>query len=538
MLSLRIFLTLSVAAFLPLSFAQAAIPAPKGTFNYNLSKEPTTLNPITSTDAYASTVQAYVMDTLMTRNENTYDWQPALAEKAETSKDGTTFTFTIREGVKFHDGKPVTVEDVKFSFDVIFDPEYNLAHIRPYYENIEKAEVVDPRTIRFTAKNRYFGNFNVVAGLTVVPKHVYGDAMKGNRLNRTIVGSGPYKLERYERGRRIILVRNNDWWGNKVESEQKKYRFQRISMRFAGEENVALEMLKKGDLDFESLTPDAFVTKTTGSEWTTRLTKQQVENKAPKGYGYVGWNMRKDLFKDRNVRIALAHLMNRQVMNDMFRHGMSLLARGPWYQQSEYADPAVKAIEFDPKKAAELLKKAGWADTDKDGILDKMIDGRRVQFAFTLMHSNKDMEKYWTLYQQDLRRAGIKMDIRLLEWNAFIKFLDEGNFDAVALAWSGGSVDLDPKQIWHSSSAVKGGSNFIGYSNPKVDQLIDRAREETDKKKRIPMLREVYRTIAADAPYAFLFNDRYALYAHTNRMQMEKPTYNYTVGTMFWWIQQ
>jgi ABC-type transport system substrate-binding protein len=93
MLSLRIFLTLSVAAFLPLSFAQAAIPAPKGTFNYNLSKEPTTLNPITSTDAYASTVQAYVMDTLMTRNENTYDWQPALAEKAETSKDGDDFYF-------------------------------------------------------------------------------------------------------------------------------------------------------------------------------------------------------------------------------------------------------------------------------------------------------------------------------------------------------------------------------------------------------------------------------------------------------------
>lgn len=516
----------------------AAVPTQGGTYNYNIGAEPTTLNPMTSTDAYASVVQGYVIDSLMNRNEDTYEWDPAIAEKGETSKDGKTFTFTIRQDAKFHDGKPVTVEDVVFSFNVVFDPDYNMVHRRPYFENIEKAEVVDAKTVRFTAKSRYFDNFNRVAGLQVVPKHIYGDAKKGKKINKTITGSGPYKLASYDQGKRIVLERNKEWWGNGKTGSRKEYNFDRIVLRFVKEENVALEMLKKGDLDMETLTPDAYTKKAVGPEWTTKLTKEKVTNVAPKSYGYVAWNLRKDLFKDRETRQGLYHLMNRDLMNEKFRHGMSLPATGPWYQQSEYADPKVKAVAFDPKKAAELFKKAGWADTDKDGVLDRTVNGKKENLAFTLMHSNKDMEKYWTLYQQDLTKAGVKMEIKLLEWNAFIKFLDDGNFDAVALGWSGGSVDLDPKQIWHSASAVKGGSNFIGYSNPAVDKLIDRAREEIDKKKRIQILREVYREIAQDAPYAFLFNDKFALYAHTKRIQKEKPTYNYTVGTTFWWAKE
>ena len=159
----------------PLGNAQAP---QGGTFYLNISAEPPTLNPITSTDAYASRVQGYVMDNLMERDEDTYEWQPSLAEKAETSADGRTFTFTIRRGAKFHDGKEITAEDVKFSFDVIFNDEFQAFRQRPYYENIDSATIIDPYTVAFTAKNKYFGNFNAVAGLTVLPKHVYGDVPK------------------------------------------------------------------------------------------------------------------------------------------------------------------------------------------------------------------------------------------------------------------------------------------------------------------------------------------------------------------------
>lgn len=512
--------------------------APRGgTFYFNLSIEPKTLNPITSTDAYASRVQSYVMDTLMERNEDTYAWQPALAEKVETSEDGKRFTFTIRKGATFHDGKEITAEDVKFSFDVIFIDEFQVFHVRPYYENIEKATIVGKYTVTFTTKNKYFGNFNVLAGLSIIPKHIYGDVKKAKKMNKKIIGSGPYLLDRYDKGRKIVLKRNSKWWGNDLPQFRGKYNFTKIVMKFAKDENVALTMLKKGELDFEGLTPEAYAKKTQGEEWGKNVLKVKAENKSPKGYGFVGWNLRKPMFQSRNVRLALAHLMNRKLMNEKFRFGMSQLATGPWYRQSEYADPAVQPMPFDPARALELLHRENWTDSDKDGMLDKQLNGTKVNFEFTLLNANKDNEKYWILYQGDLAKAGIRMNIKLLEWNTFITKLDESQFDAVALGWSGGSVDLDPKQIWHSTSAVKGGSNFIGYKNPEVDRLIDQARGELDKQKRIPMLRQVYRKIAEDAPYAFLFNNTYTLYAHTARMQKVRDAYDYAVGLDFWWIE-
>lgn len=531
-------LVIIVAAVARSSASLGNAQAPQGgTFYVNLSAEPPTLNPITSTDVAAARVQGYVLDSLMERNEETYAWQPSLAEKVETSADGRTFTFTIRRGAKFHDGKEVTAEDVKFSFDVIFNDEFQAFRRRPYFENIDSATVIAPYTVSFTAKTQYFGNFNAVAGLPVLPKHVYGDVHKAKKMNKEIVGSGPYILEQYDKGQKIVLKRNKAWWGNELPEWRGKYNFARIVMKFVKEENVALTMLAKGELDFERLTPEAYEKKTEGKEWGTKVFKFQIENKAPKGYGFIGWNLRRPLFQAKNVRLALTHLLNRELMNEKFNFGKALLATGPWHQASEYADPTVKPIPYDPSAALELLHSEGWRDTDHDGILDKESGGTKVDFAFTLLNANKDFEKYLVLYQDDLAKAGIRMEIKLLEWNTFVTKLDEAQFDAVVLAWSGGSVDLDPKQIWHSSSAVKGGSNFIGYKNPEVDRLIDEARQELDKSKRIPLLQAVYRTIAADAPYAFLFNSRFGFYAHTARIQKVRDTYTYGVGTDYWWMQ-
>jgi peptide/nickel transport system substrate-binding protein/microcin C transport system substrate-binding protein len=510
-----------------------------GTLYYNLEGEPTTINPITSTDLYSTYLEAYVLDTLLSRDPDTYEWVPGLAESAEVSPDGKFYTFKLRKGAVWSDGKPIAAEDVKFSFDAIFDDTYNAAHRRPYFENIEKCEILDPLAVRFTAKTKYFATLEQLAsGLLILPKHVYGDAKEGVKKNKTIVGSGPYALEKYEQGQRIVLARNKAWWGNSLDFLKGQNNFERIVFRFVKEETVQLEMLKKGEIDYQwRLTPEDYVKKAVGAEWGTKVLKVKTENKAPKSYGYVGWNLRKEMFKDRNVRVALQMLMNRPEMIKKFRYDMSLPATGPWYQQSEYADPSVKAIPFDPKKAGELLAKAGWKDSDGDGVLDKVIDGQKVSLAFTLDHGNKDFEKYLTMYQEDLRKAGVKMEIKLLEWNALIKVMDDQSFDAVSLAWGGGAIDYDPKQIWHSSSAVKGGSNFIGYANKEVDAQIDEARQELDKPRRVKLMRKVYAAIAADAPYAFFFNDKYVLYARSARMGVTKDSFKYDVGPAAWWAK-
>lgn len=510
-----------------------------GRFNLNLGNlgEPPSLHPITATDAASRVVLNYVTDTLLTRDSQTYEWKPRLAEKWEISKDAKTFTFKLRSGLQFHDGKPLTAEDVKFSFDAIFEPQYNAARLRPYYENIEKLEVIDPLTVKATVKTPYFLNFDVIAGsLTILPKHIYSDVEKSKKMNREIIGAGPYQLKSFQRGQRIVLKKFDQWYGNSAVESKDQYNFDEITFRFAKEENIYLEMMKKGDFDYHDLTAEQFVKKTEGGPWGKTIQKVKVTNAIGKGYRWVGWNQSNPLFESKDVRIALAHLTNRREMNKKFHFDLSVLATGPTDVFSDYASPQVKPIEFDPKKAGELLAAQGWKDSDKDGVLDKKIKGQKVDFRFSLIHANKDYEKYYTFYKEDLKKAGIDMEIKFLEWNSFLKVLDEGKFEAVALAWTTG-IEFDPKQQWHSSSAVKGGSNFIGYKSSKVDKLIDKARKEIDRSKRIPLLREVYEQIAADAPYVFLFNEQFSFYAVHQKIQRPADTFKYEIGSSYWWLK-
>lgn len=530
-------LILSSAMVAPAMAAAPNASAPKGgNFVLNLGGEPPTVHPITATDLYSQNVQAMVCEGLAGRDPETYEWQPRLAEKWEISKDQKSFTFYLRKNAFFHDGKPVTAEDVKFSFDAIFEPKYEAAHLRPYYEGLAKVEVIDAHTVKFTAKDTYFKNFDSAATLSVIPKHIYSDVEKSKKMNRQLVCTGPFQMTKFDRGQMIQLKKFDKWWGLNEPMYKGKYNFETQTLRFFKDENVTLERAKKGELDYIDLRIEAFMKKTDGAPWGKTIIKHKVENSAPKSYSFVGWNFRKELFKDKNVRVALAHLFNREEMNKKFRYGMSDLATGAIYVKSEYA-PGIKPIEFSPKKAQELLSKAGWTDADKNGVLEKSLGGKTTEFKFQLIYANKDNEKYWTMYREDLKKAGIDMELKYLEWNSFLKLLDEGNFDAVTLGWGGGSVDPDPKQIWHSASAVAGGSNFINYKNPTVDKLIDEARVEPVKAKRVKLLKEVYKQIAEDAPYAFLFNDKFEFYANSSRIGTPAETFKYEVGTDFWWVK-
>ncbi len=517
--------------------ASKSTKAKKDSFIYNIGSEPKTLNPVTSQDYYGTLVQNYVLDRMLYRDPDTYEWRSNIAESYEISPDGMSFTFKIRKNAKFHDGNPVTAHDVKFSVDVIFMDEYGVFSARPYYENVKNSEVINEHTIKFTASEKYFKSLEVLGNLTIVPKHIYKDPAKGKKLNKTMIGSGPYLIKKYEKGRRIILERNPDWWGNSLPEFENKYQFKEVVLKFVKESNVAIQMLKKAQLNLIAFRSEDYVKKTDGPEWNGRLLKVKTENKKPKSYGFIGWNFKNKMFNSKNVRRALAHLMNRDEMNQKFNYGLSLPASGPWYLQSPYANESVKAIAFDPKKASELLKADGWADTDKDGTLDKVIDGQKTKFEFTLLYSNKESEKYFVLYQRDLEKAGIKMRLQNLEWNAFLPKVQGGEFDACALGWNGGTVDNDPKQIWHSSSAVKGGSNFIGYKNPTVDKMIDEARKELDKSKRIVLLKAVYKAIADDAPYAFMFVPKYSLYGVSGFVDRPKDTFTYELGEKYWSVK-
>lgn len=513
-----------------------------GEFKNNLGQAPTTLNPLTSSDAYASEVQSMIMEGLLTKNPDTREWEPALAKEWTISKDQKVFEFTLRDGVKWHDGKPLTAEDVKFSFDAIMDPKdkYKTAHLKPYYENIKSVEISGPNKIKFTVGTPYFNNFTVAAGLTVVPMHLYKSPSKEQEkvLNRTIVGTGPYMLKEFDRSKRIVLTANPNWWGRTVPSMKGIHNFQTITMRFIQDSTIAIRSIENGEIDFLGLTPDEYVQKAVGPKWGKTVQKVKAENKQVTGYGFVGFNLTNPMFKSVKVREAMVHLFDRKKLIEKLLFNLSIPATGPLYQQSDYADTSVKALEFDPKLALKKLTEDGWKDTDGDRILDKMIDGKKVKLSFTILEPLPDFVRFLTGFQEDAKKAGVDVQIKVVEWNAFIKLLDERKFEAVRLAWGGGDLDWDPKQIWHSESIANSGSNFVGYNNPKVDKLIDESRLLMDKKARVTKLREVYRTIAADVPYIFLFNNKFRLYANSSRMSKEKDVYMYAIGNEYWWISK
>lgn len=519
--------------------AHAVSPNPSapvgGNFTINLRFEPGSLSPLQMQDSSAYRIREMVLDTLLSREPDTFEFKPRLAEKWEISKDGRVYTFYLRKGATFHDRTPVTAEDVKFSFDSLIEGKQKSNGIRAFFDAIQRADVVDPLTIRFIAKDNYFLNFDSIAELIyVLPRHVYGDAEKASRMTKEVIGSGPYRFDRYDKGQKLVLKKFDQWIGRLASENQGEYNFESITYRFQRDEAVYLEMVRKGDLDYEDLSLEQFMTKTEGEGWGKSVLKVRAENSKPKPYQFIAWNLRNPLFRDREARLALAHLMNREEIIKLFRFGQAVVANGPADPKSDYVDPRVKPINFDPRRARALLSKLGWKDSDKDGVLEKRIDGRRVDFRFTLLIPNKDYEKIFNFYKEDLKKAGIDMEVKFMEWNSVLKQLDDSKFDAVALAWQT-SVLWDPKSIWHSTSAVPGGSNFIAYKNAEVDKLIDRARFELDRRARTQLLRRVYAKVAEDAPYLFMMSDRFDYYAVSSKVGRPADTFKYEIGIGYWW---
>ena len=535
-IAIAFFATFLLTIFLSCTKQERADRYPEGKWAINAGASPPTINPLSSTTMGASTIQGFVIEGLLTSDLDTLEWKAGLAESWEIKDDSKTFEFTLRKGIKWHDGKPFSVEDVKFSFDIIFKDDYPTQRIRAYFENFYPPTILGPHKIQFKVKKKYHKNFDVLASggyFSIVPKHIYHQPKDKKLLNKMLIGTGPYMLKEFKRGQRALLEKNRQWWGRGEAHLKEQYQFDQVIVRFIKGETPQLENFKKGKLSFLGLTPEQYMKKTKGKKWGKKYHKKQVQNQSAKGYSFVGFNLKNPLFQAKKARQAMAHLMNRDFMIDKFLSGMSLPATGPLYRQNSYSNPTVKPLEFDPSKALRYLKSAGWEDTDNDQILDRIIKGKKTRFSYTLLIPNKDFEKYLTIFKQDSKKAGVEVKLKLIEWNTFVKHLDERNFEAVILAWGGGSVEWDPKQIWHSSSQ-DGGSNFIHYSNQEVDALIDLARVTMDKKKRLPILHKVYRLIADDAPYIFLFNRKYDLYAYQNSIERPKDTFNFGIGTSHW----
>ncbi len=487
----------------------------------HLPAEPSTLNPILVTDVYGSQIDGDIFDSLIRRNPKTLEFEPQLASSWEISSDHLVYTFHLRKNVFWHDGIQFTANDVKFSYDKIMDPKVDAAPLRNYYRDIKKVEVLDRFTVRFTYSQPYFRALEFCGGLPIVPEHVFGSGdFNQHPFGRAPIGTGPFKFVKWDTGKEIVLERNEKYWG-------KKPYLNRIVYKIITDNTVAFQVLKQGGLDLMSLRPIQWVKQTRSKRFKKRFKKLKYFLPS---YNYIGWNMRRVYFKDRRVRKALTMLVDRRGILKDILYNLGVIVTGPFYINSPAYDKSIKPYPYDPARAEKLLAEAGWIDHDGDGIRDK--DGTKFSFEFLISAGSKFAEQLSTILKESLKKHGIAMTIRRLEWAVFIQQIDDRQFDACTLGWSMG-WESDPYQIWHSSQSKKG-SNFVGFVNKEADEIIEKARREFDPRKRNEMYHRFHRIIHEEQPYTFLFTMN-ALVAVDRRFQNVK-VYPMGLEPREWWV--
>lgn len=530
---------------------------------YTLQAEPEQLNPLTATDGYShDVIDDNIFQSLLTRDRKTLELQPYLAEERPTiSADKLTYTFKLRRDVRFQDGRPVTGEDVVFSIKAIKCPLVNAPHLRVYFNALIGAELVDPYTIKMSMKEPYFLNESVLGtSIFVLPRHHYDPenllakttvhdmlqdpdklsaevkrfADNFNRnFNRNPLGTGPYKFKRWNTGRDIELLRDPNYWGRDKPGIEQVY-LDRIWYRIINNDDAALVTLKSGGVDYiEKLTPVQSVRGTDSERFKREFRK--LEYYTPY-VAFIGWNNDHPIFGDKRVRQAMTYFTDRRQIIKTILFGLGEVVDGPiYYFRPEY-NKSLYSYPYDPKKAMDLLREAGWRDSDGDGVLDKVADGRKIdfRFEFKVPASSSTGKSTLLVLQEELKRYGIAASVRELDWPIFLVDVKNHNFDVVAMAWGMNADEQDEYQVWHSSQALKKGSNYFSYKNARVDKILEDYRREFDAKKRIELSQEFQKILNDEQPYTFLYARKNVSAIHRRFDNVE--AYPEGLKPQVWWV--
>lgn len=493
--------------------------AARGTLRESIVSDPPNLNPLISNEATASGIYSLCMASLAERDWETPDGEflPVMAESWESSPDHLVYRIRLRKGIMWNDyvdpvtgekipAKEVTAEDFRFFLDVVRNENVNCAPLRGYYQDLESIEVVNAHEFVVRWKRPFYGSLSATLGMSPLPKHYFHnypgpfDGKRFNddhRRNAFVVGCGPYRFERWEKNRRIVLRRNDDYFGVAYGAAPAVATrvFEVIKLPA-----TRFQELTGGKLDMLTLTPDQWITKKDHPLFSSGKAGRW---KYPAlAYSYIGYNQKRELFRDKRVRQALTMLVDRErIIRDVL-NGLATPIKGPFPVQSRYGDPKLKPWPYDPARAKKLLAEAGWRDTDGDGILDK--DGRKFSFTMLQVAGHSTQSRMFPMIKESLAAAGIDMNIQSLEWSVYLERLNARDYDACSLGWTTG-FEPDPYQVWHSDGIKTPGSNHIGYANPELDKLIEELRRTFDMAERLRISRRIEAIIHEDQPYTFLY---------------------------------
>ncbi|MHB8909147.1 MAG: peptide-binding protein [Syntrophales bacterium] len=415
-----------------------------------------------------------------------------LAESWEISKDGLVITFHLRKGVRWHDGRPFTAQDVLYTYQVTVDPKTPTAYAGDFLK-VKKAEVLDDHTFRVTY-DKPFAPALMSWSVGILPKHLLaGKDITTSPLGRHPVGTGPYKFKEWVTGQKIVLVSNPDYF------EGRPY-IDGYIMRIIPDVATMFLELRANGIDQMALTPLQYTRQTESPFFKKNYNKFRYLSFA---YTYLGYNLRNPLFADKRIRQAIAYAVNRGEIIDGVLLGLGKPATGPYKPGTWAYNPNVRVYPYDPAKAKALLAEAGWADANGDGIIEK--GGRPFEFELITNQGNEVRAKCAEIIQRRLAEVGIRMKIRVVEWAAFVNdFINKRKFDATILGWT---IPMEPDlyDVWHSTKTGPQELNFISYKNEEVDALIVKARETFDQKLRKQCYDRIQEILADEQPYLFLY---------------------------------
>jgi peptide/nickel transport system substrate-binding protein len=448
------------------------------------------LLPLLASDSASGEISGLIFNGL-TKYDKDIKITGDLAESWEVSPDGLQITFNLRRGVKWHDGAEFTSADVIFTFNAVTNPDIPT----PYsgnYGPVKKVEAIDRYTVRVTYKEPFAPALESWS-MGIIPKHLLeGKDLTSFEVNRNPIGTGPYMMREWVTGQKIVLEAFNDYFKGRPNID----RF--IAKIIPDTATMFLE-LKSGGIDYMGLTPPQYKLQANTDFFNKHFQKFRFPSF---GYTYLGYNLQNPLFSDRRVRQAISYAINKNEIIAGVLMGYGTPSTGPFPPESWAYNPYVRNFEHNLEKALKLLSEAGWKKNDR-GLLEK--DGRIFSFTVLVNQGNRARLMTAQIIKEQLKKAGIDMNIKVLEWQAMLnEFIHKRRFEAVILGWAL-SRDPDLYSIWHSSKTKEGGFNFISYKNDEVDRLLIEGRQTFDKEERKKIYHRIHEILAEDQPYTFLF---------------------------------
>jgi peptide/nickel transport system substrate-binding protein len=475
----------------------ATAPASSSNYTEAATADAVSFHPYLTTDTASSSYQGTVYAGLLTRRDpQTLEVIPDMAEKWEISPDYTVFTFTLRSGLFWSDGEPITSEDYKWTFDQFMKPENEYPY-REVFNFVESYEAPDPRTIVITVKEKFCPAFEGSDAVVPLPKHVWEkydwkDPEKNPEIMHPTVFSGPFKLKEWVKDDHVIFEANDNYYRGRP-------RLDTYTIRIVPESEVAFTMLMNGEVDSGTITPENY-------EKAKANPKLEMYEWWPAraNWEYIGFNLRKEPLKDARVRHALAYALDKDTLAEKVWLGLARRIYSCFPSSSPMYNPDVPHYDYSPDEARELLAEAGYKP-GADGILEK--DGQKLKLRLLFgPHTSKTREKIATIAQAQFKEVGVEVEVQGMEWGAFLEATKQepGDWDLMVGGWS---ATIEPHWMWQIwAQDFIPDLNHVAYVNKKVEELFRQAGYgDCDQAARKKIYGEIQRTIAEDSPYIFLF---------------------------------